>query len=202
MGQLTNLPKQEKSFEKVVTKSSKVSCASELQQKEFDYFMELIRSEKDIDKTTAMFLLDVSANDSFNNISEISKALFNFLPRIAHKMRSNNMEAEAFMIEAATALFKVCSVDGVLSDRVTTEQNRKAQNERHNRAKQEIVPLMDELIHNIKHPVTLDTGVDLFLNTHPEIERPYSTIKKLFKERREHLGYPSMPPGRPSAKNL
>ncbi|MBD6984140.1 hypothetical protein V8T50_21890 [Vibrio parahaemolyticus] len=201
MGQLTNLPKQEQNLKRVVTNSSKLNCANELQKKEFDCFMELIKSEKYIDKTVAMLLLDISSNDDFNNISEMSKVIFNFLPKIAQKMRSNNMKGEALIVDVATALFKVCSVDGVLSERVTTEQNRKAQNERHNRVKQELVPLMDELIHNISHPVSIAYGADLFLDAYPMVERPHSTIQKLFKERREHLGYPSLPRGRPSAKN-
>lgn len=173
-----------------------------LQKEELQIFDDLIESEKLHDRLVALFMINVTERNGFHDLSDLAKSHASRLPSIAQFLKDKGMDKDAETLRVIAALFEVMSVTGPLAARITTEQNRKAQNERHNRAKQEIVPLMDELIHNIKHPVTVDTGVDLFLATHPEIERPYSTIKKLFKERRDHLGYPSRPPGRPSAKNL
>lgn len=173
-----------------------------LQKEELQTFENLIESKKLHDRLVALFMINVTERNGFHDLSDLAKHHVYRLPCIAQFLKDRGMDKDAETLRVIAALFEVMSVTGPLAARITTDQNRTAQNERHQRVKQELVPLMDELIHNIKHPVTLDTGVDLFLDTHPEVDRPYSTIKKLFKERRAHLGYPSLLRGRPSAKNL
>ncbi|MFW9651201.1 hypothetical protein V3H25_22520 [Vibrio parahaemolyticus] len=172
-----------------------------LQKEELDAFDGLIESKILHDRLVALFMINVTERNGFHDLSGLAQNHVSRLPSIAQFLQSEGMEKDAETLRVVAALFDVMSVTGVLTDRITTEQNRKAQNERHNRVKQELVPLMDELIQNIKHPVSVAYGADLFLDAYPEVERPHSTIQKLFKERREYLGYPSLPRGRPAIKN-
>jgi hypothetical protein len=173
-----------------------------LQKEELNSFENLIESKKLHDRLVALFMINVTERNGFQDLASLARGHISRLSSIAQFLKSEGMDKDAETLRVVAALFDVMSVTGVLTDRITTEQNRKAQNERHHRMKQELVPLMDEIIDSINHPVSIAYGADLFLDTYPEIERPHSTIQKLFKERRDHLGYPSLPRGRPSNKKL
>lgn len=173
-----------------------------LQKEELQTFDNLIESKELHDRLVALFMINVTGRNGFHDLSDLAKSHASRLPSIAQFLKDKGMDKDAETLRVIAALFEVMSVTGPLAARITTDQNRKAQNERHNRVKQELVPLMDELIHNMSHPVSIAYGADLFLDAYPAVERPHSTIQKMFKERRDHLGYPSLPRGRPSAKNL
>lgn len=169
-----------------------------LQKEELYVFEDLIESKRLHDRLVALFMINVTKTNGFNDLRHIANYHLAKIPHIEQVLKANGMEQEAESLRVLAALFEVMSVDGVLTDRITTEQNRKAQNERHNRTKKELIPLMDKIVHSIEHPISVALGADLFISSYPDIERPHSSLQKLFKERRDILGYPALSRGRPA----
>jgi len=58
--------------------------------------------------------------------------------------------------------------------------------------------LSDHTIDNATAVTSVALGADLFISSYPDIERPHSSLQKLFKERRDILGYPALSRGRPA----
>lgn len=173
---------------------------TQLQKDEIALFENLIESENPHEKLVALFMISVTGNNGFRDLDNLTKHLVSLLPGIAQKVKNAGMDSEAELIRVVAALFEVMSVNGLLAGRITTEQNRNAQHERHEKTKKELIPLMDQFVHSIEHPVSASSGTDLFIEIHPDINKSYTMLQKLFKKRREHLGYPSLPRGRPSCR--
>lgn len=171
---------------------------TQLQKDEMAVFDKLIESEKLHERLVALFMINVVKKNGFIELDDLAKHHASLLPGIAQKVKNAGMDSEAESIRVVAALFEVMSVNGVLAGRITTEQNRSAQHERHEKTKKELIPLMDQFIHSIEHPISSSLGTDLFIESNPSINKSYTMLQKLFTERRLHLGYPLLPRGRPS----
>ncbi|POC76055.1 hypothetical protein CRN61_28430, partial [Vibrio vulnificus] len=93
-----------------------------LQKEELYKIGDLIESKRLHDRLVAIFMINVTQRNSFSDLRCIAKYHLSKVPHIEQLLKVNGMEQEAESLRVLAALFEVMSVNGVLTDRITTEQ--------------------------------------------------------------------------------
>ena len=120
---------------------------TDMREEELEKINILIKGGGTFDKLPAYLMASVAACDDLQGIEDLYKSVRPFIIDTHNKL--DKEEPTAFAIRLLLGIVDTISTAGYMSERVITEQNRKAQKTRHKELENEIVPIIGELLQTL-----------------------------------------------------
>lgn len=176
---------------------------TDMREEELEKIKNLLTRGSDIDRLPAFLMAAVTSCDSLEEIENLYKCVRPFIIKTYNQL--DKEENVAFSIRLLLGIVDTISTAGYMSKRVSSEQNRKAQNKRHEPLKEELTPIVgqallsmydkdSEIIPNNKQ--VIDRVLEMF----PEYGKHQEFLKNHLAKIREEYGVPPARRGPPKKR--